>query len=298
MKLTTASPQRESHARPGTVFGDLSSGVRPLICLHGGPGALHNYLLRISQLAPLYGIPVVLYDQLGCGKRTRLREKAGDEAFWTIDLFLSELDNLLQHLGIQDDYDLLGHSWGGILGSSHAIRHPKGLHQLIIADSPSDMHLWVQAANKLRTQLPQDVQYALTKNEKAGTTESQEYEDAVMKFLQRFCCRLPTWPEEMLALFEGFAEDNTVYMTMNGPSDFFLTGTLKHWSIVDEIHKINVPTLLINGRYDEAQDEVMEPFFRSISKVKWVRFAESSHVPHIEETEEWLKVVSGFLLAK
>ena len=64
---------------------------------------------------------------------------------------------------------------------------------------------------------------------------------------------------------------------------------------MDEIHKINVPTLLINGKYDEAQDEVMDPFFKSISKVKWVKFAESSHIPQIEETEEFLKVVGKFL---
>jgi len=66
---------------------------------------------------------------------------------------------------------------------------------------------------------------------------------------------------------------------------------------VDEVHNINVSTLLINGKYDEAQDEVMEPFFKSINKVKWVRFSESSHLPQLEETEEFLKVVSGFLLA-
>lgn len=84
----------------------------------------------------------------------------------------------------------------------------------------------------------------------------------------------------------------------NGPSEFFVTGSLKTWSIVDEVHKINVPTLLINGKYDEAQDSVMEPFFKSIEKVKWVRFAESSHLPQLEETEGFLKVVSNFLLVE
>jgi pimeloyl-ACP methyl ester carboxylesterase len=67
---------------------------------------------------------------------------------------------------------------------------------------------------------------------------------------------------------------------------------------VDEIHKINALTLLVNRRYDEAQDEVMEPFFKSISKVKWVRFAESSHMPQLKETDEFLKVLANFLLAE
>jgi pimeloyl-ACP methyl ester carboxylesterase len=73
---------------------------------------------------------------------------------------------------------------------------------------------------------------------------------------------------------------------------------LKTWSIVDSVYKIIVPTLLINGKYDEAQDSVMEPFFKSIEKVKWIRFAASSHLPQLEEPDEFLKVVGGFLLSK
>lgn len=84
-------------------------------------------------------------------------------------------------------------------------------------------------------------------------------------------------------------------VSRNGPSEFFVSGTLKTWSIVDEVHKIEVPTLLINGRYDEAQDEVVEPFFKNIKKVKWVRFAQSSHMPHMEEPEEFMEVVQNFI---
>jgi pimeloyl-ACP methyl ester carboxylesterase len=79
---------------------------------------------------------------------------------------------------------------------------------------------------------------------------------------------------------------------------FKRTGSIGTWSIEDQIHKIKVPTLLINGKYDGAQDSVMEPFFNSIDKVKWVRFGESSHMPHLEEPEEFLKVAGDFLLSK
>lgn len=77
-----------------------------------------------------------MYDQLGCGRSTHLREKMGDESFWTIDLFLSELDNLLAHLKIEE-YDLLGQSWGGILANEHAAHQPKGLKKLILANTPA-----------------------------------------------------------------------------------------------------------------------------------------------------------------
>jgi L-proline amide hydrolase len=90
---------------------------------------------------------------------------------------------------------------------------------------------------------------------------------------------------------------NPLTQKRNGPSEFFVSGTLKTWTIEPQIHKINVETLLVNGKYDEAQDEVLEPFFRGIGKVKWVRFAESSHMPHLEEEGEFLRVLGDFLLA-
>lgn len=89
-----------------------------------------------------------MYDQVGCGRSTHLPEKGGDENFWTVKLFLQELENLLSHLGIQDSYDLYGHSWGGNLGSEHAVLRPKGLNKLIIANSPaSSMCLFVLQFN-------------------------------------------------------------------------------------------------------------------------------------------------------
>lgn len=78
-----------------------------------------------------------MYDQLGCGRSTHLPEKKGDESFWTIKLFLLELDNLLSHLGIQDDYDLLGQSWGGDLAADYAILQPKGSKRLVLASAPA-----------------------------------------------------------------------------------------------------------------------------------------------------------------
>ncbi len=83
--------------------------------------------------------------------------------------------------------------------------------------------------------------------------------------------------------------------TRNGPSEFHITGSLKEWSIIDDLHKIAVPTLLLNGKYDEAQDSVVQPYFRAIHKVKWYTFAESSHMPQYEERERYVQMVGDFL---
>lgn len=81
----------------------------------------------------------------------------------------------------------------------------------------------------------------------------------------------------------------------NGPNEFTITGPLKHFNIIKDLHKITAETLLTNGRWDEAQDNILMPFFVHIPKVKWVQFADSSHTAHLEETERYLMVVGTFL---
>jgi L-proline amide hydrolase len=272
------------------LTGEFGDHV-PLVVLHGGPGATHDYVLRVAGLADT-GRAVVHYDQLGNGRSTHLPDAAPD--FWTVELFLAELDNLLAALGIADRYALLGQSWGGMLAAEHALRRPAGLHGLVIADSPASMPLWSAAAAALRAELPPAVDETLRRHEAAGTTDTDEYSDAVKVFYDRHLCRVP-WPPEVNATFDALDEDPTVYHTMNGPSEFHVIGSLRDWSIVDRVAAIDVPTLLISGRYDEATPETVQPFYDGIPDVRWEVFEESSHMPHVEETERFLATVDDFL---
>lgn len=95
--------------------------------------------------------------------------------------------------------------------------------------------------------------------------------------------------------FENIKKDPTVYFTMNGPSEFFVTGNLKEWNVKGKLHNINVSTLLLNGRHDEATDWVTKPFFEEVPKIKWYTFAESSHMPHWEERERFMEILGRFL---
>ena len=278
------------------VTGDLpatiAAGRAPLVVLHGGPGATHDYTLTISRIAET-GRAVVHYDQLGCGRSTHLPEK--EAGFWTVELFLAELDNLLASLGIADDYAILGQSWGGMLGAEHAIRRPQGLRSLVIADSPASMDLWVSEANRLRADLPAEVQATLLRHEEAGTTDSPEYVEAEEVFYARHVCRIVPNPPEVAASFAAIAEDPTVYHTMNGPSEFHVIGSLRDWSVVDQVSQIAVPTLVVTGAHDEATPATVRPFVDGIPDVRWEVFADSSHMPHVEEEERYLQVVGAFL---
>ncbi|MFI5783823.1 proline iminopeptidase-family hydrolase [Nocardia sp. NPDC051570] len=274
------------------VTGDLHSDRPAVVAVHGGPGSTHDYLLSLAALTA-EGWPVVHYDQLGNGGSTHLPEHGAD--FWTVGLFEAELDNLLTQLGISQNYVLFGQSWGGPLTAKHAAGNPAGLRGLVIANAPASMPLWLREMAVLKAGLPPEVQETLRRHEDAGTTDSDEYFAAMRIFYDRHVCRVQPWPRDFMSSFMEIYNDPTVYYTMNGPNEFHVIGTLKDWSIVDELPRIDTPTLLINGRHDEATAAVMQPYFEHIPGARWEVFEESSHLPHLEEPQRFFEVMVDFL---
>lgn len=195
------------------VVGDLRTSAVPLIVLHGGPGACHDYLLPLTDLAP--EIPLVFYDQIGNGRSTHLPEKNGDEQFWSVDLFKKELDNLLQHLGLQGrPVDIYGHSWGGMLAAEWAAAQPgpSNLRRLVLSNSLASVELFLGGLITLKKQLPQDVQEVLDRAEETHDFESPEYEAAVEVFYKRHLSLARPWPApEVQAALDWFAKDPTTY---------------------------------------------------------------------------------------
>jgi len=274
------------------VTGDLRSGRPPLVVVHGGPGSTHDYLLRLALLAE-QGWPVVHYDQIGNGGSSHLPDRGAE--FWTVGLFLDELDNLLRRLAIAEDYVLFGQSWGGMLAARHAAARPEGLRGLVIANSPASYPLWLREMKVLRAALPPGVNDTLLRHEAAGTTDTDEYHEAMRPFYERHVCRLNPWPRDYLASFYEIYNDPTVYYAMNGPSEFHVIGTLRDWSVEDRCADIAVPTLLVSGRHDEATPATVAPFHDLIPDVRWEIFEESSHLPHLEEPDRFAEVMLSYL---
>jgi proline-specific peptidase len=201
-----------------TVYGDLTSNSsataqRPLIVLNGGPGLAHWYMLPHADLHSTRGRPVVLYDQLGCGLSTRLRDKPA--SFFTPALFAAELDNLVRHLRIAHDFDLLAQSWGVTLAIEYVAAHrPAGLNHLVLVSGPASYPLWREALARLRSQWPRDFQEVLERHEKDGTTDAPEYQEALLRFYGKHICNLKVWPPETFKTMAEMAEDPTVYRAM------------------------------------------------------------------------------------
>lgn len=274
------------------VTGELGVGPTPLVIAHGGPGCSHDYLLTLSALAQS-GRAVIHYDQVG-GGRSSHRPGAGAE-LWTVELFLDELDNLLNGLGIAERYHLLGQSWGGMLAAEHAVRQPSGLASLTLSNSPASIALWLSEAGRLRLELPEETRRDLDEHEAAGTIDSPAYLTATTAFYDRHVCRIVPNPPEVRRAFEIMEAEPSVYHAMNGPNEFSCVGSLRDWSIVERVEAINVATLLLSGRYDEATPATIQPFFDGIADVRWEIFDESSHMPFVEEPERYRIVLEDFL---
>ena len=84
-------------------------------------------------------------------------------------------------------------------------------------------------------------------------------------------------------------------MARYGPSELYISGSLRDWTCVPVLGKIKVPTLLINGSEDEAQDVAMRPFFDRIEKVKWVTLDNAAHFSHVDQREKYMEHLGGFL---
>ena len=262
-------------------------GRLPILCLHGGPGASWDYLEPLEAIAKT-GRRVIFYDQLGGGNS----DEPHNPAMYTIDLYVEEIETVRQALGLERVH-ILGQSWGGMLAMEYALTQPLGLASLILADTTASMPQWISETSHLVAKLPPDVQKTLREHEEASTTDSPEYKEAYRVFSLRHICRIDPRPECVTRMATKPGDE--VYKTMWGLSETKVTGTLKDWNIVSRLYEINVPTLVVGGRYDEATPALTETIHRGISGSDWVIFENSAHFPHIEETESYLQVLVQFL---
>src|SRR5579864_5475718 len=217
------------------VGGGAANERLPLMILHGGPGAPHDYLENLQALASETR-RVIFYDQLGCGRS----DHPDDPALCYVARFADELETVRRKLGLERVH-ILGQSWGGMLAQEYALRQPRGLVSLILANTTSSVPLWVAEANRLRELLPPEVNATLLRHEEAGTTDSQEYLDAVQVYYERHVCRVRPLPEYAQRAFDQIGY---VYHYMNGPSEFHITGVIKDWDRTERLSEMRVPTLI------------------------------------------------------
>ena len=258
----------------------------PLLVLHGGPGCPHNYLEPLRSLSDER--QVIFYDQLGCGKSDR----PDDPSLWQTERFVEELRQVREALGLQLVH-LLGHSWGTILAAEYVLTQPAGLQSVIFASPALSMSRWINDGIEYRTKLPKNVQDTLKRHEANGTTASQEYQKATQIYDRYYVCRMYPMPEPLIRASRGMG--HTVYQTMWGPTECYVTGNLRNYDRTSHLHEITIPTLFTCGRFDEAPPKTTAWYQSLMPNAEMVVFEQSAHMAHLEESQKYIEVIKDFL---
>ena len=266
-------------------------GLAPLLLLHGGPGACHDYLESLAAISAT-GRRVIFYDQQGCGNS----DQPDDPTRWTIDFYRAEIDAVRAALGL-DRCHILGQSWGGMLLMEYLVGRPAGVVSATIASSPASMPWWISETGAQRARLPLETIATLERHEAAGTWDDPEYTAAVALFYERHLCRVVPMPEFVQRSFAKLDRNPQVYRTMNGPTEFHVVGTLKDWEILSRLGEVgpDVPVLLTSGRHDEATPVQVAAIAELLPGAERAIFEESGHLSHAEEPDRYMAVLGDFL---
>ncbi|GAX06372.1 prolyl aminopeptidase [Secundilactobacillus pentosiphilus] len=266
----------------------------PIIVLHGGPGAGHDYMLPYTDLT-VTGRSVIHYDQVGCGRSSHLVHKP--KSFWQVQPFVEQLELLIKHLKI-DQIVLLGHSWGGILATEYAIKHDDQIEKLILSSCPSAMKRWEATGKRLINELPEKYIQAFKLLSDGASVDRQLLDEAIDLYTLKFCENIPEAekPDYLKHSAQEMNNDGTTYDYMWGRAEPIVnSGNLANWDAEDRLHNITTPTLVIAGEHDEAGIEATKNFSKITGFVKEIRYPGGAHIYHITNHNEVIADVSSFI---
>src|SRR5215471_6581348 len=180
-----------------------------------------------------------------------------------------------------------------MLGIDYMLTKPSGVRSLVLASPCLSVSRWLSDADQLKRTLPESVQAVIEKNETAHSYDSPEYQAAVTEYYHRFLCRRDPWPEDVT---KSFADLNqTVYMTMWGPSEFTSTGSLRTFERADRLKELKLPVLFTAGRYDEAMPTTVEYYRSLVPGARLQVFEHSGHLTMQDEPEAYVQAIRDFL---
>jgi proline iminopeptidase len=265
-----------------------------LLLLNGGPGATHEYFECFENFLLPEGVELIYYDQLGCG----LSDDPKDTSMWELGRFVEEVEQVRTALNInKDNFYLLGHSWGGILAMQYALKYQDNLKGLIISNMMSSCPLYGKYAQEvLAPQFDQKILDTIRQIEAKGDFENPKYMELLMpNFYAKHICRIPVdqWPEPVN---RSFAKMNrSLYVTMQGPSEFGIGGNLINWDVSKELPKIKTPTLTIGGKYDTMDPEHMKWMSTQVQHGRFLLCPDGSHMDMYDDQQHYFPGLISFI---
>jgi proline iminopeptidase len=265
-----------------------------LLLLNGGPGATHEYFECFESFLPQEGIEFIYYDQLGCGNS----DNPKDTSMWDLSRFVEEVEQVRVALHLtKDNFYLLGHSWGGILAMQYALKYQDNIKGLIISNMMSSCPDYGKyAQDVLAPQFDPKILDTIRQIEKKGDFKNPKYMELLYpNFYAKHICRIPVnqWPEPVTRSFAKMNE--SLYVTMQGPSEFGIGGNLANWNIKAELPKIKVPTLTIGGTFDTMDPEHMKWMSTQVQNGRFLLCNKGSHMSMYDDQENYFSGLIKFI---
>ena len=272
---------------------------KPLLILHGGPGASHDYFLPyLTPLARRYEL--VFIDERGSGRSQTLEDPSG----YTVENMVEDVEAVRQALGL-GRVALLGHSYGGVLAQAYALKYQKNLSQLILGSTFSSTKAINEVFLCMKEKMPAEVRERIDKMEAEGLYgHGKDYEK------NRYTSEYMTaaWGDGYFPyIYQNHPDANydpvdngkmswDLYREMWGShGEFVIDGNLKSVEYTDQLSTIKVPTLIVVGDHDESDPSMSRTMHEKIAGSKLVILPKSGHMTFVDQPGLFEKAVEDFL---
>ena len=265
-----------------------------VLLLHGGPGGTHEYFESFESFLPKEGIEFIYLDQLG----SAYSDNPADTSLWNLPRFVEELEQIRVALDLnKDNFYLLGHSWGGILAMQYALKYQDNLKGLIVSNMMASCPKYGEYAENVLSKLmdPKVLQEIRDIEARKDFSNPRYMELLMPHFYEKHILRMPAaeWPD---AANRSFAKMNQqIYVSMQGPSEFGISGKLEKWDVSAELPKIKTPTLVIAASHDTMDPEYMKWMSTQFPNGQFVLCPNGGHMCMWDDQEHYFPGLIGFL---
>jgi proline iminopeptidase len=271
----------------------------PLVIVHGGPGASHDYFL--PYLLPLARRNRLIFiDERGSGRSQKLEDASG----YTVENMVEDVEAVRQGLQL-GKISLLGHSYGGVLAQAYALKYQRNLTHLILCSTFSSTRAMNQVFARMEQNMPAELRERIARLEKEGLFghgkpyEQNRYTNDYM---------VAAWGEGYFPYiyqnhpdpnYDPIQQGNTawdLYREMWGSNgEFVIDGNLKSVEYTDRLSTIRVPTLITAGDHDECDPSLSREMHDKIAGSRLVILPKSGHMTFVDQPNLFLGAVDSFL---
>jgi len=271
----------------------------PLVVVHGGPGATHDYFL--PHLLPLARQNrLVFIDERGSGRS----EKLDDVKQYTVEAMADDVEEVRRALNL-GKISLLGHSYGGVVAQAYAFKYQANLSHLLLCSTFHSTRSLNDVFVKMKAAMPPELRVRIDAMEKVGLYghgsdyEKNRYTDDYMK---------AAWGEGYFPyLYQRHPDPNynptdtsstswDLYREMWGShGEFVIDGNLVSVEYADRLPSIRVPTLITAGDHDESDPSIARTMNSLIPGSRLVIYPQSGHMTFVDQPVLFIQSVEEFL---